>query len=98
MIRWTMAQTYARGFDPDGYDIWQAASYAGTALSAASLLSKGKQAKELGTAGTVIGIMSSVLHAVVTPPRCDGCGRRMSRLPASYAAAWWCTLCGWQKP
>jgi hypothetical protein len=92
-----MGQTYARQPDPDGYDFWQAVSYSGTALSAAALLAKGKQAKQLGVAGTVLGLLSSLMHAAVTPPRCDGCGQRMGRLPSGYGAGWWCQGCRLQK-
>jgi hypothetical protein len=38
-----------------------------TAFSLGSLLGDGKAAKDLGTAGTVLGVCSSLLHKLVTP-------------------------------
>jgi hypothetical protein len=79
----------------DGWDLWQLGSYAATGLSLLSLTAKGKQAKGLGQAGTVLGMISSVAHGVTAPPRCTTCKCRTTRVSASMA--WACPACGAQQ-
>jgi hypothetical protein len=90
-----MSSAYGTSGQPDGWDIWQFFSYTATALSAAALFSTGKQSKELGQAGTVLGLGSSVLHKLVAPPRCPQCRCRMTRLQEHPAFAWWCYACAY---
>ena len=86
-------QTYGRGRQPDGWDLWQFCSYLATGLSVVSLFAGGKQGQELGQAGTVLGLGSSALHAVTAPPRCERCRCRMSRVPPGSGLSWYCQLC-----
>jgi hypothetical protein len=90
-----MSSTFVNTTQPDGWDIWQFLSYVATGLSIVALLSSGKQSKELGQAGTVLGVGSSALHKLAAPPRCSQCRCRMTRLQAHPTLAWWCHACGY---
>jgi hypothetical protein len=79
---------------PDSWDLWQALSYAATGFSALSLLSSGREGKEFGQAGTLLGIASSALHYLAAPPRCSNCRCRMTRLAPGSGWVWLCSRCG----
>jgi hypothetical protein len=83
--------------EPDGWDLWQWVSYASTGLSALSLTSKGKQTKQFGQWGTVLGLVSTAAHKLIAPPRCLRCQCRMTRMANPSAALWICQSCGTQQ-
>src|SRR5579864_7716112 len=88
---------YGQAGQPDGWDAWQALSYGATGLSLASLVTGGKAGKEFGQWGTILGLVSSGLHWLIAPPRCERCTCRMTRQPLTSVYTWWCQSCGHRK-
>lgn len=85
------AQPQQGGFD--WYDFWQVVNMAGTALSVVALLGGGKEAKQAGQLGTLLGVGSTVAQRATTPPRCSVCQQRMTR-PSRFLASGPPWVCG----
>lgn len=87
------AQPQPGGFD--WYDFWQLVSLVGTGLSVVAAFTGGREARQLGQLGTVLGAGSTAAQLAVAPPRCGRCQRRMNRPPQPYAGGpqWLCS-CG----
>lgn len=87
-----IAQPRGGGFD--WYDFWQAVNMVATGFSVLALLTGGKEGKELGQVGTILGLGSTAAQFATTPPRCGYCQSRMSRpvTRRAYEADWvcWC--------
>lgn len=86
------AQPHGGGFD--WYDFWKLVNIVGTGLSLGALVTGGKEAKQLGQLGTVLGIGSHLAQQASTPPQCGWCGRRMSHPPQRYPGGpQWVCIC-----
>ena len=81
----------------DWYDLWRYISHTGAFVSIAALMIPTKKEKNVAQWGALLSSTSSIVHFLMTPPRCGKCHKRMVHQGINSIGYSKCTTCNTVK-